>query len=200
MNIQNALLPFIENEDYQIVEDKLIALPKVRLVDQLLHHPEIVEVLGEKMEDVGGVFKLNKQAILLKGVPAYDETIKVEETYYEAIPTLEALKMTCISDIALAISEFLSDKQDLVDHENDSINIVEGKLFAFNFKNIVQPNADTLLACYEKAIAKQVSAAEKAAALKYLEDTDYKIIKAMELNTSVAPEILKARAAARTKL
>ena len=198
--IQQKLLPLAENIDYHLRDSELTALPKTRLVDRIIHHPAIEQVLCERMEEVDGLFKLNKSAILVAGVPAYDETIQEEEVFFEYLPILEDLKMSCIPDITIAIAEFLSDKQNLIDQENDSINIVNGKIHTFNFKNIAQPNADTLLACYEAAIAKQATTEEKAVAHKLLQDTDYHILKAMELGVQASPEILAARAAARLKL
>jgi len=200
MNIQNLLLPLIEHIDYSLTDGVLSALPKTRLVDQIIHHPAIEQVLCERMEQVDGVYKLNKEAILTAGVAAYDETVQVEETYYEAMPDLEALKFSSIPDLAIAIGEYLSDKQSLIDNENDSLNICDGKIVRFGYKNIAQPNADILSACYDAAMAKITSLADKAAAHKLLQDTDFHVIKAMELGVQVSADIIAARAAARLKL
>ncbi|MFZ4411514.1 MAG: hypothetical protein ACOYOV_00425 [Bacteroidales bacterium] len=198
--IQDKLLPLIENVDYSIQNDELVALPKKRMVPQIIHHEAVAEVLGEVMENVNGLFKLNKSAVIVAASPAHDETILVEEEYKEMLPDLESVKMSCIDDLALAISEFLADKQDLVDHENDSINIVDGNLHSFNFKNIPMPKASVLLACYEKAVARNSQAEINAAALKYLQETDFHVTKAAELGTPILPSILAARAEARAKI
>ena len=42
-------------------------------------------------------------------------------------------------DIVLIVNEYLKDKQDLIDHENDSINIVDNQIVSWNFKNIPCP-------------------------------------------------------------
>lgn len=202
MNVKEKLLEkgFIENIDYTLIDNILTALPKTRMVDAIIHHPEVVEVTGPRMETVDGLYKLNPNAILVAGVTAYDETIQVEQSYTEMLPDLESVKMECIGDLALAISEFLADKQDLIDHENDYINICDNKLVTFAFKNIIMPNADTLLSCEAAALAKNNQAAINKESLDFLIATDYHVIKCMELGVELDPTIKAARAEARAKI
>lgn len=49
-------------------------------------------------------------------------------------------------EIALLIEEYLKDKTELMDYENDSFNIVENSIFRWDFKNIPQPTTEELLA------------------------------------------------------
>lgn len=212
MQINELLLPFIENIDYKLEAGQIVPLPKVRKAIQVISHPEIAAVAGQKAQPITpATFDASGNELTpmipakkyIKGVKyqaAYEEEIEVDETYFEAIPSMDSLKAFAIKDMALAVSEFLADKSDLRDPEEDSINIVNNNIFSWGFANIPQPSIEELYDCYQAALAKQASAEEKAAALKYLQDTDYKVIKAMELGTVVAPEILTARAAARLKL
>lgn len=47
-------------------------------------------------------------------------------------------------DIQLLINEYLKDKADLRDAENDSLNIVDNQIFSWNFTNILQPTKEEL--------------------------------------------------------
>jgi hypothetical protein len=212
MKIQEALKfrGFIENVDYRIEGNAIIALPKTRQVEQVIPHAEIVAVKGQEGHgiipaefDSHGVeispMKPAQEFIAeVVGVPAHNEVILVTETYYESIPSMAEMELESI-DVALAVGEYLADKADLRDVENDSINIVNNKIHSFNFKNIPQPTPEQLLAAYKIAEAKQVSAEEKAAAKKYLADTDYLIIRELDAGTPCSAEIKAARAAARLK-
>jgi hypothetical protein len=186
--IQNKLLPLIENVDYSIQNDELIALPKKRMVPQIIHHEAVAEVLDEN-----GV-------VVSVEVPAFDETVQVEETYTEQVPTLNELKLSCVLDVALAVSEYLADKQNLVDRENDSINIVDNRIHSFTFANIPHPSIDELLACYEAAAAKNTQAAINDEARKYLADTDYLVIREIDSGVVCPVEVKQLRAAARLKI
>lgn len=212
MNTQQLLLPFIENIDYRLEAGEIIPLPKTRKAIQVISHPEVQEIKGQKASKIiAATFDASGNELTpmipaqkyIKSVAyraAYEEEVEVDETYFENVPSISNLKVFATKDVALAVSEFLSDKNHLLDPEEDSINIVENRIHSWNFANIPQPSTDELFNAYYAALAKQASAEEKAAALKYLQDTDYKIIKAMELGTAVAPEILAARSAARLKL
>lgn len=50
-------------------------------------------------------------------------------------------------DIVLLIEEYLKDKQELRDIENDSLNICDGQIVRWDFTNIPQPTAEELAAC-----------------------------------------------------
>lgn len=186
--IQDKLLPLIENVDYSIQNDELIALPKTRQVEQKIPHTQIVPA---EFDAHGAEISPQSEIVTY-------ESVFVAETYTEQLPSLESVKLSII-DVAIAVSEYLSDKQDLVDHENDSINIVDNTLFAFNFKNIPHPSNAELIACFAAAEAKKVTAEQKAAALKFLADTDYLIIREMDAGTPCPAEIKQLRAEARLK-
>ena len=186
MTVQEKLLPLQENIDYRIEGDSLVAIPKTRQVEQKIPHTQIVPAEF----DAHGV-EISPQSEIV----TY-ESVFVTETYTEQLPSLESVKLSII-DVAIAVSEYLSDKQDLVDHENDSINIVDNTLFAFNFKNIPHPSNAELLACYDVAIVKSSQAAINTEALKYLADTDYLVIREVDSGVPCPVEIKQLRAEAR---
>lgn len=103
-------------------------------------------------------------------------------------------------DIKIAINQYLSDKQHLIDIENDSINIVDNQIHTFNYRNIAQPTKEELEACYKSAMTKNNQEAINNEALKFLQDTDYKVIKSIESGIPVDKEITAARAAARASI
>lgn len=77
-------------------------------------------------------------------------------------------------DIKIAINQYLSDKQHLIDIENDSINIVDNQIHTFNYRSIVQPTKEELEACYELAIKEQEQKKNKEIAISYLKEADWK--------------------------
>jgi hypothetical protein len=165
--IQNKLLPFIENVDYSIVNNELVALPKTRQVEQIIHHEAIAEVVGvpahgiipaefdAQGNEISPAQPGQEEIIAVAAQEAYDEVILVDEEYFEAIPSMSEVKLSCIADMALAIEEYLSDKAELRDPENDSINIVDGRIFSWGFTNIPQPSVDELYGAYLVSEVKQ---------------------------------------------
>lgn len=212
MTIQQKLLPLIENTDYAIQNGELTPLPKVRVVEQIIPHAEIPAVVGQEAHgiipatfDASGneltpMIPAQEFIAAVAAIPAYDEVILVNETYYEVLPTLDEVKLSCIADVAIAVSEYLADKTELRDIENDSLNIVNNNIYSWGFSNIPQPSISELYDANLAAIAKNSQEAINAEAKKYLADTDYKILKSIESGIPVAEEITLARAAARARI
>lgn len=212
MNTQQLLLPFIENIDYKLEAGEIIPLPKVRKAVQIISHPEMQAVPRQQGHGIiPATFDANGNELTpmipaqehIDGVefqPAYEEKIEVDETYFENVPSMASLKAFAIKDMALAVSEYLSDKDSLRDPEEDSINIVNNSIYSWNFKNVPQPSIDELFDCYNKAVAKLASAEEKAAAKKYLADTDWYVTRKAENGKEIPAEVSANRAAARLKL
>lgn len=72
-------------------------------------------------------------------------------------------------DIAILITEYLADKSELRDVENDSLNIVDNQIVSWNFKSeIPMPTAEDLAVCEAAVLAKQAKA-EKLAHIAALE-------------------------------
>lgn len=134
--VQQILLEkgLTENIDYAFDGVALAAITKQRF--QVIHHDLVPATYDENNIE------------LTPEIAAYDETTQVIEDYVEIIPSLDSIKMEIIEDLALAVGEYLSDKQILVDHENDSINIHNGQIVRFDFKNIAQPTPSQLYDCY----------------------------------------------------
>jgi hypothetical protein len=133
-------------------------------------------------------------------VPAYDEVILVDEEYFENIPSINSVKLSCIEDVAIAVGEYLADKTELRDPENDSINIVDNNIFSWGFANIPQPSIDELFNAYNAAIVKNNQAQINAEALKYLADTDWYVTRFAETGVAIPAEITAERAAARARI
>jgi len=212
MNVQTKLLPLIENVDYSIVNNELVAIAKTREVEQIIHHEAIAEVVGVPAHDIipaefdaqGNEISPAQPAqeaiIAVAGQAAYDETILVDEQYFEAIPSMSEVKLSCIADMALAVEEYLSDKAELRDPENDSINIVDGRIFSWGFANIPQPSVDELYNAYLAKLPKVAQEEINAAAKKYLADTDWYVTRFAETQVAIPAEISAERAAARARI
>lgn len=71
-------------------------------------------------------------------------------------------------DIALVITEFLKDKVELRDFENDSLSIVDNHIASWDFKNIPCPTEEELKACEEKVAIQQA----KDDVLKQIKDLE----------------------------
>ena len=212
MNIQQLLLPFIENIDYKIENGEIIPLPKIRKIIQVISHPEIQAVAGQEAHGIiPATFDASGNELTpmipaqeaIEGVayqPAWEEEIEVDETYFEAVPSVDSLKAFAIKDMAIAVSEFLADKSQLRDPENDEINIHENNIVRWGFKNIPQPSVDELYNAYLAKLPKVEQAEINAAAKKYLADTDWYVTRFAETQVAIPAEISAARAAARARI
>lgn len=212
MNIQQLLQPLIENTDYSIQNGEPVALPKTRQVEQIISHPEIAAVAGqsatqevpatfdEEGNELTPLIPAQEEIVAVEFQAAYDEVLVIEETYYENIPSMDEVKASAISDVALAIEEYLADKSELRDPENDSINIVDNRIFSWGFTNIPQPSVDELYDAYLAKLPKVEQAEINAAALKYLADTDYLIIRELDSGVLCPADIKLERAAARSRI
>ena len=134
---------FVDNKDFSVAIDGLSfsMLQQSRMVNQVIHHPEVLEVL-----DVDGITVLTPYAA------AYDEYPQVAELY--TLPTPSNGSMTSIweqiqveeADIVLLIEEYLKGKENLRDYGNDSLNIVDNQIYSWSFTNVPQPTVDDFLA------------------------------------------------------
>jgi hypothetical protein len=211
MNIQQLLLPFIENIDYKLEAGQIIPLPKVRKVKQIILHPEVAAVTGQENHGIiPATFDANGNELTpmipaqefipsIPYSPAYEEEIEVDETYFENVPSMDSLKLFAIKDMALAVSEFLADKSNLRD-EDDSINIVDNNIHSWRFVNIPQPSIDELYNAYNSAISKNNQAEINRQALKYLADTDWYVTRFAETGVAIPAEISTLRAQARAAI
>lgn len=123
MNYKKVLekLGLIENVDFALTAESFEMLPKTR----------IVEITPAVLDEEGNVI-----------TPAVTE----EQTYTPDAPSLEQLAeannevLVDECDIVDLISLYLKGKDDLRDLENDSMNIVENRIYFWGFKNIPAPS------------------------------------------------------------
>ena len=71
-------------------------------------------------------------------------------------------------ELALKISKYLDKHKDLRDFDNDSLNISEGVIVDWNFKNIPLPTEQELEACEAEILAEE----SKEAKLKQIADLE----------------------------
>jgi len=103
-------------------------------------------------------------------------------------------------DIALLINEYLKDKKELRDFENDSLNVVDNQIMEWSFSNIPQPTMEELEALQESVQAKLDQDAINKEALEYLASTDWMIIRELDSGIACPADVKAARAEARAKV
>lgn len=183
MTIQEKLLEkgFVEGVDYTFDNNTLVAIVKTRPVESVIHHPEVLDEQGNVLQE------------------ASEEVVQTEEQYTELLPDLDSVKMECISDVVIAINEYLSDKKHLIT-EDDFINISENRIVSFSYAQIEFPSVDTLLACYEVAIAKMSQEAINKEAEEYLKATDWYVTRMVETSQPMPEGMQQLRQAARNRI
>ena len=147
----------VENIDFTMNGDSYVKIAKTRVVDQVIHHEAIPA-------------KMNGETVIEAAIPAYDETIQVDETYYADFPSDEEILLEK-QEITELIEAYLSGKDSLRDMENDSINIVNNRIVDWRFANILIPSRDDLIALIPTVQAKQ----SKDAILKQIADLEAQI-------------------------
>jgi len=154
MNYKLALehLGLKENIDFVITESSFEMLPKT----------QIVEISPQVLDEEGNILQ---------------EAVTEEQQYVPASPSEELIQIAYeevqlkFSDLALLIEEYLADKSELRDPENDELNISEGIIVRWGFANIPQPTRSELVALipvsglkqYKKSIAESRVISGKAA-------------------------------------
>lgn len=149
MNYKKILekLGLVEGIDFSLTDNSFEMLPKTQMV----------EIEPAVLDEEGNVIS---------------EAVMEEQEYTPEPPTaaqLEAANKEVIldeSDIVLLINEYLSDKQHLKDIDNDCINIVNGRIYEWNYVNIPQPSIDELVALAPIVASKQQAEASKQAKLQ----------------------------------
>jgi hypothetical protein len=173
---------FVENVDFTLEADVLTALEQTRDVEQVIHHPEEQkEILDENGQSYDP-----KQ---YETIPAWDEVIIVQETFVKELPSVSELKAECVkrADVALLLNDFLADKAHLRT-DDDSINIVDGVIHRWDFKNIACPSIDELYGLIQPVQSKLKQDKINQECLQYLNKTDWMIIRASENPAKPVPE------------
>lgn len=180
---------FVQALDYTYKSGILTALSRTRDVKQIVHHEEVPAILGAEGD------------VIEPAVPAYDETVIIQETYIVQLPSLDELKREVVvsRDPALLVSEYLKDKQT---SDNDSLNL---GLFlnggpGWRFESVPVPTIDELfdlIPSVESSVAqKQIEEQARA----FLASTDWMVVRAMEKGETLSAEFLAQRQAARNSI
>ena len=157
MNYKKVLEAYnlIEGVDFTLSANGFEKIAKIRQVEQVIHHEAIPAVM-------------NGETVIEAAVPAWDENVVVNETYYANFPSeaemIDMQKHIDISEceMALLVGLFLEGKDSLIDIENDSLNIVNNQIHSWDFKNIPMPTRDELHALVAVLKAKNSKEAKLA--------------------------------------
>jgi len=156
---------FVEDVDFSLDGEILTALDKTRPVEQVIQHDEIAAE-----HDENGV-------VTTPAVPAWEETIIVQETYQEVLPSLESLKRELViaNDPAYLIGEYLKTQE--AAEPDDSLNL---ELFlkggnGWRFANIPAPSVDELFDLIEISSASKSQAEINKVAREFLSNSDWKV-------------------------
>lgn len=168
-------LGLVEGVDFALTIESFEMLPKNRQVEQIVSHPEVLEVTEEQeILDEDGLSYDPRQfetVVITPYQAAYDEVILVDEQYVPEAPSMEIMEaahkevILDESDIALLVEEYLSDKAALRDSE-DSLNIVNNRIHSWGLINIPQPSIDELVAISSIVLAKKQIDTNKNAKLQ----------------------------------
>jgi hypothetical protein len=102
-------------------------------------------------------------------------------------------------DIVLLIDAYL--KQHEADrHEDDSLNVCDGSIVRWDFKNIPQPSMEELEALQESVQTKIDQEAINKEALAYLLNTDWMVIREIDSGVPCPEQVKTLRAEARAKI
>lgn len=140
-------LGLVENVDFALTAESFEMLPK----------QVEVEISPAVLDEEGNV--VSPAVTEMQSFTPEAPSVEVLEATWKEIQLDEA-------DLPLLIEEFLSDKAHLRDQEEDSINIVNKRIYSWSFKNIPQPTNDELVALIPVVQAKQIAAANKSAKLE----------------------------------
>ena len=101
-------------------------------------------------------------------------------------------------DVAMLVSAYIEGKER--DLENDSLNIVDGLIHSFDFKFIEKPTNAQLLALAPATQAKQSQKEINEAAMKYLAETDFYVIRMMDVGIPMPEGMQVLRQQARDRI
>lgn len=189
---------FVEGLDFSYSNGELVALERTRDVEQEIEHPMVPAVLDAEGQ------------IVTPEVPAYVEVILVQETYTVQLPSLAELKLELVkrNDPALLINEYLKGKSV---QEDDSLNVdmfLAGQN-GWRFASVPAPSMDELFELITQVKVSKDQKAINVEALKYLQDTDYMVLRHRDqqelgitpsMSAEEFQELLMLRQAARSKV
>lgn len=165
-----------ENIDYTLDGESIIMLPKTRMVEQVIEHDAVAEQLDEEGN------------VIVEAQEAYTETVMVEESYTPAAPSEQELeraelelRVADLGDVMELVGEYLkgyeAGEDESINPEAFSIAHINDPTSSFWRMNIAKPTLAQLEALRADLDPRKVAMAESAAALKYLAETDYKVLR-----------------------
>jgi hypothetical protein len=197
---------FTQDVDFSFDGEVLAALDKTRPVEQVIQHEEVpavfeeVEILDENQESFDP--PQFEQVEVSAAIPAWEETITVQETYQEELPSLASLKLELVrsNDPAYLIGEYLKTQE--AAEPDDSLNL---ELFlkggnGWRFANIPAPSVDELFDLIEISNADKSQAEINKESLAYLSSTDWMIIREVDQGIVCPSDVRAARQAARDRI
>lgn len=140
-------LGLVEGVDFQLTETSF----------EMLQKSQMVEITPAVVDEEGNVVS---------------EAVMEEQFYTPQAPSQQSLDSAWEevqldqNDIVLLIEEYLSDKSALRDPEEDSINIVNNRIFEWRFANIPQPTNGDLVASIAPMQVKKAAKEAKEAKLQ----------------------------------
>jgi hypothetical protein len=201
MNITRILshLGLTEAVDYNIVDNAIVMLPKTRMVEQIIEHDAVAEQRDEN------------DNIIVEAQEAYTETVMVEEQYTPAAPSQDQLdraelelKVGDLGDVMELVSKYLeghvATEDESINPEAFAVAHINDPASSFWRMSIAKPSLAQLEAIKAELGPKKAAKAESDAALKFLAESDFYIIREMDNGVPCPAEIKAARQAAREKV
>lgn len=181
---------FVEGKDFTISEKVVTAIPQKMMVPEYIDHEAIKEIRDEK----GNVIQEGKEA--------WQETKEVEKDVTAKIPDTEVLMLECLRtiDAVLIINDYLAMHADMK-RPDDSFNL---ELFmsggdGWNFKEIPKPSFEILYDMADGTLENARQEIINDEAKKYLDSTDWYVIRSLETGVKVPEEITLTRATMRLR-
>jgi hypothetical protein len=201
MNITRILshLGLTEAVDFNIVDNAIVMLPKTRMVEQVIEHDAVAEQRDEE------------DNIIVEAQEAYTETVMVEEEYVPAAPSEDALqraelelRVADLGDVMELVGKYLeghvASEDESINPEAFAVNHINDASSSFWRMSIAKPSLAQLEAIKAELGPKKAAKAESDAALKFLAETDFYIIRSLDNGVPCPAEIKAARQAAREKV
>ena len=217
MNITRILshLGLTEAVDYNIVDNAIVMLPKTRMVEQVIEHDAVAEVAEEQevLDEEGKSFDppQHNKVILVEAQEAYTETVMVEEQYTPAAPSQDQLdraelelRVADLGDVMELVGKYLeghvATEDESINPEAFAVAHINDPSSSFWRMSIPKPSLAQLEAIKAELGPKKAAKAESDAALKFLAESDFYIIREMDNGVPCPAEIKAARQAAREKV
>lgn len=175
--------------DYSLSGEELVALPQTRMVEQIIQHDEVPATFDEQGVE------------LTPEIPAWEEVVQVEETFYAELPSIDELKRLCVidNDPTLLIGEFLKGKN-VTDDDSLNVDLFVNGQGGWRFSQVQAPTWVELFSLIVPTKTKAEQEKINAEARAYLASTDWMVTRMAETGVPVPQDIAQARAEARARI